>query len=192
MDDRLEVICGCMFSGKTTALIERVAELQAEGRQVLCLKPAVDDRYSRTDIVTHDGARLPASAVRSCHEVLAQADAAAAEVVALDEVHFFSDELVAVVGQLRGRGVRVLCCGLDRDMWGDEFDHVRRLAEAGSCRRMLGTCAVCGRPADRTQRKTPLRGGRIVGGTDAFESRCAACFRPPLEPKSAISMPGIA
>lgn len=51
----IEIICGPMFSGKTTALLARVASEEAAGRKVMLLKSALDDRYGASIVVSHDG-----------------------------------------------------------------------------------------------------------------------------------------
>ena len=43
-------------------------------------------------------------------------------------------------------------------------------------------CAKCGREADRNQRVSPIVDGNIIGGPEAFEPRCEACWQPPPEP----------
>lgn len=186
-----------MFSGKTTELIRRVrsycsvctAQHDFPGL-VIALKPAIDDRYSPTDIVSHDGQRLAAQTVGSPREILDRPDQA--DIVAIDEIHFFDDSIVEVCRTLSERDIHVICCGLDRDMWGDEFPHVQRLSRFAETMVMHGVCRRCGRPADRTQRITPLLGDNLVGGPEAFEPRCAACFSPPASPKPGKAIPGLA
>ena len=50
---RLVVICGCMFAGKTTRLIELLRTAAAAGRRVLAVKHADDTRYDPTRLATH-------------------------------------------------------------------------------------------------------------------------------------------
>ena len=52
---RIEVICGCMFAGKTALLIERLSEARAAGRRVRAFKHSLDTRYDVTRLATHDG-----------------------------------------------------------------------------------------------------------------------------------------
>jgi thymidine kinase len=186
----LEVICGCMFSGKTTALLQRLDRWGDTGLSVVALKPAIDDRYSTSKIVTHDGQHCTAMVVSGCDGITKLA--ADAQAVAIDEVHFFDDSIIAVCEAMIAAGKQVVCCGLDRDMWGDPFDHVAMLKQRGSITQLCGVCAACGQPADRTHRKTPLLNGHLVGGAEDFEPRCAPCFRPPPEPKPTSCKPGLA
>src|SRR4051812_16242942 len=52
---RLEVIQGCMFSGKTTELLRRLGEAEASGLSVAAVSPARDTRYGGGRVSTHTG-----------------------------------------------------------------------------------------------------------------------------------------
>lgn len=51
----IEIFMGPMFAGKTTALLRRVAELEAKGFNVAVVKSSKDDRYCNSSVVTHNG-----------------------------------------------------------------------------------------------------------------------------------------
>lgn len=51
----IEVICGPMFSGKTEELIRRLVRAKIAKQDVRIFKPAIDNRYSEEDIVSHNG-----------------------------------------------------------------------------------------------------------------------------------------
>jgi len=52
---QLEVITGCMFSGKTEEMIRRLKRVLIANRKFLLLKPTIDDRYGPSIVNTHDG-----------------------------------------------------------------------------------------------------------------------------------------
>lgn len=176
----IELIIGCMFSGKTTELIRRIKALPPAAN-IVTLKPAVDDRYSPTNIVTHDGQQADAQTVENTQQIIEQAGDA--EVVVIDEIHFFDHAIVDVCRQLAGQGKKVICTGLDRDMWGDVFPHVEQVSRISNTTVLTTACNACGRPATRTQRTVPLVDGNLVGGPGEFEPRCEKCFSPPDTPK---------
>lgn len=178
----IELIIGCMFSGKTTELIRRIEALEPSAKLVT-LKPAIDDRYSPTHIVTHHRQTAAAQTVHNAGAILDHVGDA--EVVAIDEIHFFDDAIVDVCQGLAKRGVRVICTGLDRDMWGDVFPHVERLSQIADTAILTAECNACGQPANRTHRTVPLIDGNLVGGPGEFEPRCEKCFSPPSAPKPA-------
>ena len=49
---RLEVLCGPMFSGKTSELLRRVLAEEARGREVVLVKSAKDTRYAVDRVVS--------------------------------------------------------------------------------------------------------------------------------------------
>ncbi|HXF81924.1 MAG TPA: thymidine kinase [bacterium] len=181
MDDgrgRIEVICGSMFSGKSEELIRRVRRAQIARQRVQVFKPALDDRYDRRQVASHDGARLEALPLRSGRELLEHVQPETT-VVAVDEAQFLDEGLVEAAEALADRGVRVIIAGLDLDFRGEPFGAMPQLlARAETVDKLQAICMVCGAPASRTQR---LVGGRpaaytdpviMIGAQEAYEARC--------------------
>jgi len=178
---RIEVFCGCMFAGKTSALIAELHAAADAGRRAVAVKHALDARYQQTDLATHDGRSYPAVVAATAAQIAPLA--ADADVVAIDEAQFFGEALIPVVESLRGRGVRLLIAGIDYDIWGREFPplpQLKRIADA--VREFHIPCTGCGAPATLNQRVTPIVNGQLVGGPNDYEPRCAGCFVPCAEP----------
>ncbi len=175
----LTIYCGCMFAGKTTALIKAIEPV--DKRRVVVFKPAMDTRYATDAIVSHGGRAMPAQAVTQALQMI-ELVGADCDVVGLDEAHFFDAALSTVIELLVGRGMDVLATSLDRDSWGRPFPLVERLiASADNTSRLYATCAKCDQQADRTQRLTPVINGAMVGGAESYEPRCETCWQPPPE-----------
>ncbi len=178
----LTVICGCMFSGKTTELLRRL-EGFPRGAAV-AFKHVIDTRYSASAIVSHGGKALPAIVVASA-SAIERHITDDTEMVAVDEAHFFDEGLAAMVSRLAERGIEVVLTSLQPDSWGRPFPLAERLlAVADEPIVTTATCARCGRIADRTQRLTPIIDGQMVVEPDHYEPRCRNCWRPPPEPPS--------
>lgn len=175
----IEVICGCMFSGKTTELLRLLRNEPAEA--ILVVKHDRDKRYSRSRVMTHDGDGCDAVCVGRARDIL-EHTAEATEVVAIDEGHFYDSRLPDVCRRLAHGGKRVLVTTLDMDMWGLPFATIERLKDlAGVVRVLRAVCANCGKPATHTYRKTAIIGRNLVGGAADFEPRCRVCWSPPPE-----------
>jgi thymidine kinase len=103
--------------------------------------------------------------------------------VLIDEAHFFTDDLVDVCQKLAGQGRELIVAGLDLDSWGLPFDHMPDLETiADTITRTYAVCSACGARADHTQRLVPVEGQTMIGGSEAYEARCAKCFQaPPIE-----------
>jgi thymidine kinase len=176
----IEVICGCMFSGKTEELIRRLRRAQIAKQQVMIFKPAVDTRYSTNQIVSHNEQSLPSIVVDNPLKILELSKDA--QVIGIDEAQFFSPDLVKVCEQLANRGRRVIIAGLDQDYRGIPFEPIPQLlAVAEYITKTLAICMVCGNPADRTQRITKQQERVVVGSQNIYEARCRKCFVPPTE-----------
>ena len=174
----IEVVCGCMFSGKTEELIRRLRRAQIAKQKVAIFKPRIDKRYSAEHIVSHSDQSLVSTVVDDASDILKLA--ADAQVVGVDEGQFFKQNLVEVCETLANKGKRVIVAGLDQDYRGKPFDPMPQLlAIAEYITKTLAICVVCGNPADRTQRTTSSSERVLVGAKDMYEARCRRCHRIP-------------
>jgi thymidine kinase len=177
----IEVICGPMFSGKSEELIRRLKRAAIARQKLQIFKPAIDDRYHETRIVSHSDHWLEAVAVKGSAD-LARAVLPETRVVGVDEVQFFDAGIVEVIERLADRGVRVVVAGLDQDYTGKPFEPLPRLlALAEYVTKALAICAQCGAPAGRSQRLVASEERVVVGATDAYEPRCRRCHTPRAE-----------
>ena len=167
-----------MFAGKTTELIRRLEEARAAGRSVAAIKPVTDDRYSTDELVTHDGQRWKARGMT--HPKQLARLAGDAEVVGLDEAHFFDATLASICRTQADRVRRIIVAGVYLDHRGRPFDTVEQLTrQADNVTELFARCAVCGGRAMHSQRMVEAEARIVVGGAGTYEPRCAKCFEPP-------------
>ena len=181
----VEVICGCMFSGKSEELIRRLTRARIAKQQVQVFCHRIDDRYGERCIASHSGGKLEARPVSAASEIL-DLVADDTHVVAIDEVQFLDEGVVEVANQLAQRGLRVILAGLDMDFRGEPFGAMPQLlAEAESVTKLTAICMQCGAPATRTQRLIDGRPARhddpviLVGANEVYEARCRRCHDVP-------------
>ena len=175
----ITLITGCMFSGKTTALLRLLDAYSPEA--CVTAKHVVDGRYATEFVVSHGGLSRPAAVIRSASELIGHTDGGT-RIVGVDEAHFFDRELANAADALAGRGVQVVLTALNRDSWGEPFEIVQALGSlADEVVRKVAQCGGCGAAADRTQRLTPIIDGNMVGGAESYQPRCQACWFPPTE-----------
>jgi thymidine kinase len=174
----IEVVCGCMFSGKTEELIRRLRRAQIARQKVSVFKPRIDNRYSSEHIVSHSDQSLQSLVVDDASEILEAAKDS--QVIGIDEAQFFKPNIVGICEQLANMGKRVIVAGLDQDYRGKPFEPMPQLLSVAEyITKTLAICVVCGNPADRTQRKTTQSERFVVGAKDIYEARCRKCFQPP-------------
>jgi len=176
----IEVIAGCMFSGKTEELIRRLRRAQIAKQNVKIFKPEIDTRFAENSIVSHSEQSLPSTIIKDINDLPELA--ADAQVVGIDEGQFFSQDIVKVCNELADSGKRVIVAGLDQDYRGVPFEPMPQLlAIAEYITKTLAICVVCGNPADKTQRKTFSPERVVVGAADIYEARCRKCHYIPNE-----------
>lgn len=174
----IEVICGCMFSGKSEELIRRLRRSQIARQRVQIFKPTIDNRYSDEEIVSHNEQKLGAIVVADTKEMLSRLDDRT-EVIAIDEVQFFDEDIVVVCRRLADIGRRVVVAGLDLDYRGRPFKNtVELMASAEYVTKNLAICMRCSAPAGFTQRIVDSEERILVGAAGAYEARCRRCFEP--------------
>jgi thymidine kinase len=190
----IEVIAGVMFSGKSEELMRRVRRATIARKRVQVFKSHLDDRYAGLyNVSSHDGRDLEAIPVDSAAQIAQQLDATA-QVVAVDEVQFLDNGIIALATALAERGRRVILAGLDTDFRGEPFGAMPQLMAVGEqVTKLHAICVVCGNPASRNQRLIDGAAARwdsptiMVGATQSYEARCRACHR--VERDDALQVP---
>ncbi len=171
----IEVISGCMFSGKTEELIRRLRRVQISGQRVEIFKPALDTRYDQADIVSHDDTRIQSTPVDNHYNILLLASGM--DVVGIDEAQFFDEGIVEVAEQLALRGTRVIVAGLDKDYLGKPFGPMPALlARAEYVTKLHAICLKCGDNASYSYRKPEIGDRVLLGEKDIYEPLCRNCF----------------
>jgi thymidine kinase len=190
----LTVICGPMFSGKSRELIRLVHIAEIAGQRTAIFKPRIDDRYSHTDVASHDGIRMKAYSVDTAGEILSLLTGfrPMPEVVAVDEGQFFDAGLPAVCLWLVEQGRRVVVAGLDRNFRGEPFGSMPDLlACADEVVKLRAVCMRCKDPRVTAVLPQRLIDGEpapydspevMVGGAEYYEARCLDCHEVPGKP----------
>lgn len=171
----IEVICGSMFSGKTEELIRRLNRALIAKQKVEIFKPAVDKRYHDLDVVSHNENAIRSTPVQFADDILLLAGDC--EVVGIDEVQFFDNQIIKVANILAKSGKRVIMAGLDMDFEGNPFEPMPQLlAIAEYVTKVHAICMKCGALASYSYRLSDKRDKVMLGEKDSYEARCRKCF----------------
>lgn len=177
----LEVICGSMFSGKSEELIRRIKRLEYAKRNILVFKHSLDDRSTIEYVVSHCGNKIKAIPVENPKTIF-ELTSTDIDVVGIDEVQFFSQEIVNVVCELVNKGKRVLCAGLDLDFRGKPFGPIPLLlAVADHVTKLKAICLDCGKEGHYTQRLVNGHPANfddatiLIGAEESYSARCRDC-----------------
>ena len=193
MGGSLEIVCGPMFSGKSEELIRRVRRAEIASQRVEVFKPALDDRFHQSDVVSRSDLSIHAIPVQNSQEIIEHLDDAT-RVVGIDEVQFFDEMIVQVIKKMVKRGIRVICSGLDQYATGDPFGPMPALlCLADKVDKIQAVCTVCGAPASRTHRlisgENPFQ--PIIADHDVFEARCQTHHIGNLEEERVLAFAAI-
>ncbi len=179
---RLEVICGSMFSGKSEELIRRLRRAEFARQSVQVFKPSLDNRTSLDHIHAHSGDKLAATPVDQPKKLFSFIQDSTS-IIGIDEVQFFSHDIVEVIITLIEAGKRVIVAGLDLDFRGIPFSCMPALlAIADEVTKLKAICMECGSDAHFTQRLVNGKPARfddpviLVGAQECYQARCRECF----------------
>src|SRR6187402_676773 len=171
----IEVIAGCMFSGKTEELIRRLNRSIIAKQKVEIFKPVIDKRYHHEDIVSHAEREIRSTPVNFANDILLLAGDC--DVVGIDEAQFFDEAIVDVCNTLANHGKRVIVAGLDMDFEGKPFGPMPHLlAIAEFVTKVHAICAQTGELASFSFRLTKSQGQVLLGEKDKYEARSRSTF----------------
>lgn len=149
MAGRLEVVTGCMFSGKTEELLRRAERARIAGKKVLLFKPEIDTRYAPEEVVTHYGRSLPCRRLPGdlgwgrLVQAVGEEALRGADVLAFDEAHFFGREFPSLCERLVALGRRVIVAGLDLNFRGNRLGPCRSFSRSRTKSSSSPPCAQC-------------------------------------------------
>ncbi len=177
----IEIITGPMYCGKSEELIRRLRRVNIAEQTARVFKPSLDNRYNKESVVSHNGTRIEAVPVDHPEELIERLDEDI-EVVGIDEIQFFHEDVIDICEDLANDDIRVITAGLDRDFRGEPFGPVPELiARAEYVEKLHAICVECGEPASRTQRLIDGEPASyddpviMVGAEEVYEARCRSC-----------------
>jgi thymidine kinase len=171
----IEVISGCMFSGKTEELIRRLNRAIIAKQKVEIFKPVIDKRYDDEKIVSHNENTIRSTPVNFASDILLLAGNC--EVVGIDEAQFFDDAIVLVCNTLANSGKRVIVAGLDMDYEGKPFGAMPNLlAVAEFVTKVHAICAQTGELASFSYRLIENDQQVMLGQKTEYEARSRRAF----------------
>jgi thymidine kinase len=178
----IEVVCGCMFSGKTEELIRRLRRATIAKQNVEIFKPVIDTRYDDEKVVSHNKTAIRSTPVQFASDILLLSGES--DVVGIDEAQFFDDQIVDVCRTLANNGKRVIVAGLDMDAQGNPFGPMPQLlAIAEFVTKLHAICTVSGSLASFSYKLSDSEKTVELGETDIYEARNRKYFYQGLEEK---------
>ncbi len=181
----LWVISGPMFAGKTSELIRLYDRTIFANQKSIIVKPSLDNRYSDSEVATHDNRTRKSFIVNNIEELNEIVAKELPENVFIDEAQFFSSKILNVIDDLRKLGINVYCSLLNQTSEGHAFPFMDKkqdvsslLVKADHIETFSAVCPVCGKNATKTY-KIESSGNEVdVGGSNKYEPRCYEHWEP--------------
>lgn len=168
---RLEIIIGCMYSGKSTELMRRCLRYKSIGKNILFIN---HDNDTRTDnsIKTHENNKYCAKKFSNLIDFLKTSDWEKYDVIGIDEGQFFPDLLDFILHVEKFDKI-VIVSGLDGDFQRKPMGQILDIIPICDTVDKLTALDMIdndGTPALFTKRIVDDSSSILVGGTDMYKA----------------------
>jgi thymidine kinase len=170
---KLNLILGCMFSSKTSSLINRYNRYTIGGKRCLLIKHSSDTRYDDNHdhtVCTHDGVKLKAISCTNLYQVDNMVTTDMYDVVCVDEIQFYKDAHI-YCDKWVNEGLIVEVCGLTGTFERKPFEIISKLIPmANNITFLSAVCKNTGEDANYSKRISEDVGDVVVGGADKYSA----------------------
>jgi len=174
MNNYLELIIGPMFSGKSTELIKRARELILDNKQILIIKPKIDNRHDSDKIISHNSESINCKNINNLNEI-SDLQISNIDTLLIDEGQFFNDLYKKVSKWINQFNVNIIVFGLDGDFQRKPIGQIMNLIPiSDKCIKLNSICNIC-----KNNTKAPFSHRHIksdeqilIGGLDSYIPVC--------------------
>mgnify|MGYP003644223821 CR=1 FL=1 len=174
----LELILGCMFSGKTTKLLEIYNMYSICDVSCCVINSSLDKRYSNTNLVTHDKKSIPCIFVEKLNSITTPDVLDKYNVFLINEGQFFTDLYDSVIELVCKHHKKVYICGLDGDFQREKYGQILDLIpKSDKFFKLYAICKICkdGTSACFSKRITNENTQTIIGSNN-YIPVCRKCY----------------
>ena len=174
----IDVIIGCMFSGKSSRIIELKNKYTILNKKILTFKHSLDDtRYKTNNLVTHNNITSECISIDNLSEIITNKkyDYINCDVIIIEEGQFFNNLYNFSKNAADIDNKIVIIAGLDGNSNRDPFGDILKLIPiCTSVTKLHALCKKCndGTKACFTKRKPTNKSDQILVGVDEFEAVC--------------------
>ena len=179
---------GAVGSAKTLNLLAVAHNYRQQGKEVVLIKPALDDRFSAQHITSRAGLEKIADILVKSDTNLLEYNYEGISCILVDEVQFMAPLIIEQLREITiQKDVPVICYGLRTDFRTLLFDGSKRLLElADTIEEIKTTCAFCNRKAITNLKHcggvATLEGPQVeVGAEEKYFPACYICYFQQLE-----------
>lgn len=171
----LHIILGCMFSGKTSELLNRYDRYTIGNKKCLLIKYKGDIRYDSKCVVTHNNFKVTAHVC----EYLCNVDSIINEydVIFIDEIQFYKDAFIFCEKWTLLDHKIVHVCGLNGTFERKPFKIINKLIPiADSLVFKTAICRETSKDGIYSKRLTCDNNEEVIGGSDIYSAADRATY----------------
>jgi thymidine kinase len=173
---RLELIIGCMYSGKTTELMRRIQMYQVLKKKIIVYTHSNDTRYSDSgNIATHNRNVMSAIPLSKLDGSDTKEEYKCADIIFIEEAQFFTDLVEFVLNAVNRDNKIVIVSGLDGDFKLDPFENIVKLIpHSEAITKQNALCKMCGDGTQACFSKRLVESDQreLVGSDGVYEAVC--------------------
>lgn len=178
---KLEIIMGCMYSGKSTELLRLYRRYQRtyNSNEILVINHSLDQRYGSKVVSTHDKNQIPSISISDLIDLKENSNYLESKVIFIEEAQFFKNLKKFVIDLVDVQDKIVYIFGLDGDFKRDPFGDILSLIPyADEVRKLKAICHKCtdGTEAIFTKRIVCEKVQTLVGNEDSYIAVCRKHF----------------
>jgi len=175
---------GSMGSAKTLNLLAVAHNYRQQGKEVLLVKPSLDDRFGKEEIKSRAGLHAKADILLGKDDKIDSSFLEGISCIVVDEAQFLSPNQIEQFRDITLKNnVPVICYGLRTDFKSHLFDGSKRLMElADTIEELKTTCHFCERKAlfnlKHVNGVATIEGPSIqLGAEEMYFPVCAHCYK---------------
>jgi thymidine kinase len=172
----INIIIGCMFSGKSTETIRLIRRYKTMGnKNILVINHALDTRYGESVISSHDKVQLKCLSLKKLSDIQEDSEYKNSDVIFIEEGQFFKDLFDFVTNAADVDKKTIYVTGLDGDFKREMFGDICRLIpHAENITKLKALCAICkdGTLANFTKRIVSDTKQELIGTDNMYIPTC--------------------
>lgn len=173
----ITIVIGPMFAGKSSFIFNRINTIKDSSH--IAIKPIIDDRYDKNNIVTHDNKKISCVNIDNLLNYYKNNNINEYSNIFIDEAQFFNDleESVKYLEDIKFKG-NLYICGLNGDFKKKPIGKIHNLlCKADELINLKGKCFNCKNKSSFSLKLTPDNSQIDIGGADKYRPVCGKCYQ---------------
>ena len=171
----LHIIIGCMYSGKSTELLNIIKKYKLLKKNILPINHSSDTRYGNNKIISHDKIETNCIKTERLNDLVTTENYINSEIIIIEEAQFFPDLFDFVMLALYKHNKIIYVAGLDGDYKKFPFgDILKLIPQCDTIKKLSALCLSCndGTLANFTKRIVENDSQTLIGSIDTYIPVC--------------------